>query len=434
MRICNGQVCALAGAVAGLLAWPAAAHADELAELKARMNALQDRIERLEAERTQAEDDAGMRLVNDQLGVASADGAFRLGAGGRIMVDGAQFREDGPRRLGDGTEVRRARIFLEGRLLHDWAFKGQYDFAGGEASINDLYLRYTGFDRLDVTLGHFREPFSLQDQTSSKYLTFMERALPDAFAPGRNLGVAASAHGVIAEGGWSATAGVFGEGADDAGDRDEGFGATGRITFAPVAVADRFAHVGVAAGYRDLGDVETLRLRTRPEAHATSTRLVDTGTLRGAEDLVRYGFEAALGFGPVSVQGEYMMTDVNVSGASDLDFDGWYVQGSWLLTGETRRYSARGGKFERLHPSRSLGHGGVGALEVGLRWSGIDLSDEGVSGGEERNFTAGINWYANPNVRVMANYVRVLDLEDTGLGAADAAEPSVLQLRAQVDF
>lgn len=54
------------------------------------------------------------------------------------------------------------------------------DFAGNEVSIQDIYSGYIGMDALDITIGNQKESFRLEGQTSSKYITFMERGLPNA--------------------------------------------------------------------------------------------------------------------------------------------------------------------------------------------------------------------------------------------------------------
>ena len=59
-------------------------------------------------------------------------------------------------------------------------------------------------------------------------------------------------------------------------------------------------------------------------------------------------------------------------------------------------------------PNRNFVIGGVhgpGAWEVAVRYSHIDLNDGDTIGGKEHNITAAVNWYMNPNIRILFNYV-----------------------------
>ena len=68
-----------------------------------------------------------------------------------------------------------------------------------------------------------------------------------------------------------------------------------------------------------------------------------------------YGSEAATVFGPFSLQGEYTQASVDVSSqGSDPDFSGWYVFGSYFLTGQHRLYKASSGTFSRAKPARKI--------------------------------------------------------------------------------
>jgi phosphate-selective porin OprO and OprP len=349
--------------------------------------------------------------------------------GGRIQIDAATYSEDDPRH-NDGTEIRRARLFAEGILGGAWGYKLQYDFTGsGIDGIQDAYLDYKGLEHFKIRMGHFEEPFGLQNMTSSKYVLFTERGLPDVFEGGRNIGLQISRGGEN----WTATAGLFGEGRDGASsDNDEGFGTSGRVTYAPIYKKTHALHLGASAAYRSTGSTDTLRFRERPESHLTDTRLVDTGSF-DADNYARFVSEAAYIRGPFHIQGEYYHTTVDreISTNEGLGFNGFYVEGGWFLTGESMNYVASEGKFGRVTPKIAVGKGGIGAWQVALRFSSLDLTDEDIIGGEEDNFTFGLNWYATPNIRFIANYVNVLDVDG---GASDGDEPESIQLRTQVEF
>jgi phosphate-selective porin OprO/OprP len=362
------------------------------------------------------------------------EGEFKLQVGGRVMVDGAVYDEDNVELDGEnGTEFRRARLFVAGTMFHDWDWKAQYDFAGNETTMKDAYIRYTGFKPMKITVGQFKQPFGLEELTSSKYITFMERAMPvEAFATSRRIGLGFNGTG----GNWTWAASLYGREEGDETEGDEGYGAGARLTWAPWNEKTRVLHLGAAAAWEDPNDND-VRFRARPESHITSTRMVDTGNFPKPDTFTKYGLEAATVLGPFSLQGEYMKVAAQDDTQSDPDFDGGYIYGSWFLTGESRAYKK--GAFSRVKPKSVVGKGGHGAWELAARYSTINLDDGDFDGGEETNYTIGVNWYATPYIRFMANYV-ITDTDppssrlqnDNGRPKDD--ELSVFQLRAQIDF
>lgn len=369
-----------------------------------------------------------------KLQVTSPDGDFKVQVGGRIMADSAAFSSD-KTDLGSGTEFRRARMFISGTMWRAWNYKLQYDFANTDAPIDgirDAYLGYGFANGGSIKVGNFKEPFSLEELTSAKYITFMERSLPITFAPSRNMGVGYSY--VAPSANWTASGGLFGEGVDDpSGNNDEGYGVTGRFTYAPWHEGNRALHFGGAVSYRVTNQDNALRLRERPEAHLSDTRFIDTGTI-DTESYTRYGLEAAWVQGPFSVQGEYIGLDLSrdMAGNPDLYFDGYYLEGSVFLTpGDHRSYDPEDAAFGRIKPKANVGQGGIGAWQLAVRYSGLDLSDEDIDGGDEENLTVGLNWHVNPNMAFKLNYVKVLSVDG---GPRDGDEPDIFQVRAQVDF
>jgi len=383
----------------------------------------------------------------DGLRFESNDGQFKMQLGGRVMVDWANIDADNPMRReieqeegnsleGNGVEFRRARVFAAGTIYDAVNFKAEYDFADGDTDFNDVYLGLSGVPYVgSIRVGHAKEPFSLEQQTSSNYITFMERALPAAFVPGRNTGFLLKNAVLDKRMTWSA--GVF-QDADDFGNSFNDFedwNVTGRLTGLPWYEEEgrQLLHLGLSYThqFRDEGDT-TVRYRERPESHITDANIVNTGRFAAdAVDIVNP--ELALVYGPFSLQGEYFYTWVNSQAADDPEFDGFYIYGSYFLTGESRKYSTSNGAFDRVRPKVNFHptEGGWGAWEIGLRYSTIDLSDGAINGGEADNFTAGLNWYLNPNVRWMTNYV-YSDVENRANVSDD--DLNILQTRFQIDF
>ena len=360
--------------------------------------------------------------------IITTDGEFSAALGGRIVADAAYYRED-KNSLGNGTELRSARLQLEGRLFADFIYELSIDFADGDADLKDAWLAYDARYPWRFTLGHFKEPFSLEEQTSRKHLTFMERALPNALVPGRNMGLALHWYGEQV----TFAAGLFGDDYNDDTDDegDEGWGVSSRLTYAPIADERSVIHVGLAASHRKIDDEETFRIDVRPESHLTDIRYLDSGKIKQSHAVSLVGVEGVWLSGPLSLQGEWIQATLDRDDESSLDFGGWYLQGSWFLTGESRHYKRQGARFGRVRPL-----GDQGAVELALRFSTLDLNDLDIDGGESGQFTLGVNWYFNPQIRFMANYILVVnDRNANADGDVESEdEPQIFQLRAQVDF
>ena len=345
--------------------------------------------------------------------IESEDGKFKLKFGGRIQAD--YHFEDCDAVLdcdGDGFEFRRARLFFSGTVYERVEFKAQYDFAGGDADFKDVWIGLkTGAGK--IQFGHFKEFFSLEELTSSNHLAFLERSLNNAFAPGRNSGVGFSGkHGDKVN--WGI--GAFYD-ANDFGisSNEDNVNLTGRVAVRPIYrdQGKKLLHIGIAATHKDRAS--SIRFRARPEAHFTG-RFVDTRSF-AADDALILGLELAGVNDALWWAAEYNQADVSTPGGSDPTFDGGYLQVGYLLGGNHRRYKTSAGAFDRQKPADNWGlDGGKGAWEIALRYSTIDLTDNGIDGGEEDNLTLGVNWYLNPSTRLMINYINA-DVD--GAGSAD---------------
>ena len=371
--------------------------------------------------------------------VESTDGKFKTKFGGRIMVDFASIsspsrnfvdqvsNNEGSRLTGSGAEFRRARLFVQGTVYDDFYFKAQYDFAdsrNGTVGFRDVYV---GMQHLPgvghIRVGHQKEPFSLEEQTSSKYITFMERALPNDFSPSRNTGIMAYNAPLHKRLYWGI--GVF-YNTDNTGafayNNFQDWNLSARLAGTPLyrEKGKKLVHLGFSYSHQFRNvNAFRLRYRQRPEAHITSARTVNTGLTRintSSIDLINPEF--ALVWGPFSLQAEYMLSlpaasrntpanrNIFLTG-SNPTFQGAYAYVSYFLTGEHRRYKQSAAAFDRIKPKHnfSMKGRGWGAWEVAARWSYLNLQSKGVAGGIENDFTFGLNWYATPNIRWMFNYV-----------------------------
>lgn len=353
---------------------------------------------------------------------------FRPALHGRVYIESAHFRDD-ITPLGSRVDIPVARLSVYGRIDKQWRYFAQYDLAKSRP-LMDAWLQYRGF-KPAIKLGQFQEPFSLEEMTSSRNITFIERALPNLFAPGYNVGGSLQLRGDLS----SLDVGLFGEQAgrapDDEGDM--GFALTARTTATPFYSKRRAMHLGLSATLRRTNDENEIRYRSRPETDLTDVEFVDTRTLRNVSNQGAIGLEGALMLGSWSVQAEYMRSVVMVDGVAVDDnnrrhyFEGGYVFVNWFPTGEVRPYTSGGRGFGRLVPRTP-----DGALELALRYSYVDLNDEHVRGGLQKNLTLGANWYFNPNLRLMLNYVAVRVEGRRGSTAPES--PAFLSTRLQFDF
>ena len=418
MKINNAKLTTLAAAtMLAVASVPANAGDKELLDILLE-NGVLSKQQHKELKKTYGKSSSAKVSTKGGVKVKSDDGEYAFQFGGRVMVDAGYVDEDVASH-DSGTEFRRLRMFAKGTLHHDWGYKVQVDYSDDSLAIKDAYIKYKPWG---LTIGNFKQPISLEELTSSKYITFMERSLPTVFATSHRIGVGVNKGGAN----WSAAASIYGGQSGDNEDGQEGYGLGARFTFAPVAEKTRAVHLGLAVAQEEpLDDGDDVRFRQRPEFHATGTRIVDTGSISNVDDINKIGLEAAAVFGPFSVQAEHLKVDVSrESGFQDYDFDGSYITASYFLTGESRPYSAKKGKFGRVKPKAKSG-----AWEMALRYSTLDLDDSGLQGGEADNVTVGVNWYVNPHVRIMANYIDV-DAERAGVDD----DPSIFAMRAQIDF
>lgn len=403
---------------------------DPLADLMRRVSAL--------------EEEKARRQADEATRAAAADKRPKITPTAQIQVDSWHFSQDAANKdavgnINNGTDFRRARIGLIGDY-HNTEFSIAMDYAlAGRPTFLDVFAGIKEVPYLGrVRVGHFFEPFLLERYTQNRFVTFMERALPDEpFAPARNTGIMANNTYLDERGTWALGyfAGFSDFYGDDVGD-DFHSAVTGRITYLPwydEATHGRdLMHVGMAGSVRGTKD-GTLSFAARPESRLGAATpnvppFVDTGKF-AADSYELVGLELLWIRGPFSMQSEGVYVPVQgTNGSPSMAFSSWYAMASFFLTGENRAYRRDWGVLDRIHPRKDFvapgSNGGwvwgPGAWEVAVRISQIDLNSGPIQGGRLTDFTFGINWYLNPYARVTANYIRAFQSPADGpAGIAD---------------
>jgi len=368
---------------------------------------------------------------------------------GRILADAGHIEADDtletsfPTLEGWSADVRDLRMILLGTLYDDIGFKFAMDFANVR-DIKDIWIGYRRVPFLGtVQAGHFKEPFSLEQLTGITNLSFMERALPvQAISPGRDMGIMCNNTALGDRLTWSAGAFLLTGSFNNVGEWNDtlssafGTALTARVTGIP-RYADKgrtLLHLGFSYSHQFRDDQRAdydLKLRTHPETRLTNDTLVDTGQFP-AEAADVFGGELAMVAGPFSFQGEYLLILTDSPTIGNPRFKGFYLSGSYFLTGEHRNYNRSLGVFTGVTPKQGfhLFDEGWGALEMACRFSYVDLNDKAINGGKESNLTLGLNWYLNEKSRFMFNYThaRVTDRVDPPI---DNGRANIFQMRFQ---
>lgn len=410
-----------------------------------------------QAPKMAAQEAPKLTFANNRPTITAADGRSSIAFRSNVQLDGAMYGESpaGPltsdfrrgsvgnvpnrentaaRDFSDGFYFRRARFGVEGTIARDFNYRLLLELGGsgteGPTRINDAWIAYNGFAPFSFQLGAFSPPANMDDGTSPEDLPFLERATASELS--RSLGGADGrlGLGVKASGArWMSALTFTTRTVNDAEVFDTQFAAVGRAGFLAATSDDYNLHLGASGTYVfstvDQGQGATpqhpLRFRDRPEIRVDSVRLVDTGAL-DAEHANAYGLEFGGNWKNFYLQGEHFWYDVERPQAAalpDPDFAGYYLQGSWILTGERRRYNPVTGSFQNPRPMVPFSSkGGMGAFELAARYSRMNLNFmeglEGtapvpgaVRGGDQSITTLGLNWFPNPNVKVMLNYLMI---------------------------
>ena len=118
---------------------------------------------------------------------------------------------------------------------------------------------------------------------------------------------------------------------------------------------EQLLHLGFSYSYRK-PDKEEYKISVRPKSHLAK-KYISTGNIEDVERVNIINFETAFTSGPFTFQGEYLGSSVkqDLSDFSETyNFNNYYGQISYFLTGEHRPYKNSYATFGRLKPKSNL--------------------------------------------------------------------------------
>lgn len=441
---------------------PTAALAQDAApatDVLARIEQMQAEIARLSAEvatlRSQAQANAAQPVVAPQPAATPAPAAtpdqpkiafkgapeistasgWSFKPRGRLQIDAGTVSAPAgvsENSTGFGSEFRRAYLGVEGKMPGGFGYRAEVDVAASSVEVTDLYLTYQATKELTITAGQAKPFWGLEEMTSDLFTTLNERAaINTAFGYERRVGLSAAwAHGP-----WLVQGGAFTDNAADLNnDENNSWSVDGRLVFAP-RVGKTQLHLGGSIHKREFNDAaDSIRYRARPFTHTADIRFIDTGAFSAGGE-TGYGLEAGLVSGRFHTTGELHWQTADRPGVlADPTFFGGYAEAGLFLTNDTRGY--KGGNFDRVRPSAPLGSGGIGAVQVNVRYDYLDLNDAGITGGTQNGYLASLVWTPTEYTRFMLNYGR-LQYDNAAIAATGGDRSygvDTTALRAQFDF
>jgi len=468
-----------------------AAEATEMAAVRQDLEMKTNEIKALQEHAEESSKAPHVELTDNGFEMKSKDGNFTAAVNGRMQVDSQvnmnqqvapAIGANTTNHLDDGTTLRRARLGVEGTFFKDWGYKFEYDFTRGNGSVaagvTDAYIKWSLDKAFSIKVGAFKEPFAMEEATSNRYTTFIERnMITNTFVDNLNTykvgiganyaaerwqtGVSLQTEPVGNNGVSNSSPNPNGGTNRNNGSGDTNWEANARVTGLPwMESKTKFWHIGASGSYMNINNNYQangtfnnggVAFSASPNTNVDRTAVLDTGNLtsganmgtasRVADHLTRFGAETAVVYGPFSTQAEYIQTDVSGKGYKDESLKGYYGYATYFLTGESRSYKAKTGAWDRLKPAHNFDmKGGWGAWEVAGGYDHINLNSGVINGGRMTTAKFGINWYPNSHVRVMTNYVKTLDIDTqnaavgTRIRSFNNADFDILETRVQLDW
>ena len=263
--------------------------------------------------------------------------------------------------------------------------------------LGDAYIRLKSNMNLSLQLGRMKEPFGLEQQTSSSELIAIERSLPtNIFSPGRSFGTQLDYKinksqftvGYYIDRSNQHDFSLANFNIGQKGDNDIQ-ALTMRFTTAPVQKKYSTIHFGSSFSKRRLNN--KFQYKEKGEIHSADTIIRSARFY--ADNSLLYQVDWALHNNQFLMQGEIFSNEIQQIDGKSWGYKGGYIQASYRLFGG---YRYKQGVFKSVKPKKTF------AFEWLIRHSYVDLEDHNV-GSKASSSLLGFNTYFTPLFKLMAN-------------------------------
>lgn len=344
----------------------------------------------------------------------------------RVQVDFGNYfgQQSWADQIGDGASIRRARLAAKAQITPQWYGEIDMELANGSFELKDAIVRFTGLKNWQFTVGNMKPDFSISRNTSSRYLEFMERPMVvNAFAPSRHLGIFAKYSNKLFFG----SAAILFQEIEGQETRDyvesnnkdygmsEGISYVGKAVLRPINELDYGIHIGGALMWDtpktsdEMGIYNATRFSTRNSTNINRKKYIDTDDIKNTDHNLIATVELAGHYDGLRIETAWMSDWTYMKESTGIDkpyhFQGWYVEGTYLLFGGKQTYDSNGAKFNRVRSGRKWGD-----VELALKYEYLDMNDykdrgeNAIYGGSAELYGAGLNFYLGKNVKIALNY------------------------------
>ena len=315
-------------------------------------------------------------------------------------------------------DIAKRRIGMEADIYNAVAFDVNRELTSTDPW-RDVYVNYHQFHFVQAQWGKFKLPFGLEENAGAGNLDFAYRSNASQLAPGRDHGW--MIHGQVLDHAVGYEYGTFDhDGKNASPSQSNPDRVTGAETKAWRLTSEPFRRfkspladfeIGLAHTGSDLLEgFSTLNGKTTFGATFFGSNQIVNGRRE------RQGFELRWRPGPASFKAERIRLTEERLGESVEDTDlspreavGWYISGSWAITGEPNK--------DVNLPKRPFLQGGYGAIEVAVRlekltWGSVEKGVGSTSprtdiipANSDKALTIGANWYPNKWVKIQVNLI-----------------------------